>query len=98
MRLPRDAVTVSSGFGMRADPFDQPPPSDAIGKRAPMGAPGQPAGGVSAKGSALNTATPRGIAMGLMPHPGFKPPSRAFNAPYTPESTDPPAPPATPQY
>src|SRR5258708_32627032 len=27
MRLPLDAVTVSSGFGMRADPFDQPPPS-----------------------------------------------------------------------
>ena len=24
MRLPLDAVTISSGFGMRADPFDQP--------------------------------------------------------------------------
>ena len=34
-----DAVTVSSGFGMRADPFDQPPPSDAIGKRRRWEAP-----------------------------------------------------------
>ena len=98
MRLPLDAVTVSSGFGMRADPFDQPPPSDAIGKRAPMGGPGQPAGGVSAKGSALNTATPRGIAMGLMPQPGFKPPSRGFDALYMHEGIDLAAPTGTPIY
>ena len=98
MRLPLDAVTVSSGFGMRADPFDQPPPSHAIGKRAPMGGPGQPAGDVSAKGSALNTATPRGIALGLMPQPGFKPPSRGFHALYMHEGIDLAAPAGTPIY
>jgi murein DD-endopeptidase MepM/ murein hydrolase activator NlpD len=98
MRLPLDAVTVSSGFGMRADPFDQPPPSSAIGRRVPMGGPGQPAGGVSGKGSALNTATPRGIALGLMPQPGFKPPSRGAHALFMHEGVDLAAPAGTPIY
>src|SRR5271163_5087156 len=39
MRLPLDAITISSGFGMRADPFDQPPLPGALGKRVPMGGP-----------------------------------------------------------
>ena len=98
MRLPLDAVTVSSGFGMRADPFDQPPPSDAIGKRAPMGGPGQPTGGVSAKGSALNAATPRGIALGLAPSPGLKAPRRGFPAVFMHEGIDLAAPTGTPIY
>jgi murein DD-endopeptidase MepM/ murein hydrolase activator NlpD len=98
MRLPLDTVTVSSGFGMRADPFDQPPPSSAIGRRAPMGGPGQPAGGVSGKGSAINTATPRGIALGLMPQPGFKPPSRGTHALFMHEGIDLAAPAGTPIY
>jgi murein DD-endopeptidase MepM/ murein hydrolase activator NlpD len=98
MRLPLDVVTVSSAFGMRADPFDQPPPSSATGRRAPMGGPGQPAGGVSGKGSAINTATPRGIALGLMPQPGFKPPSRGTHALFMHEGIDLAAPAGTPIY
>ena len=43
MRLPLDAVTVSSGFGMRADPFDQPPPSDVDRQARADGRP-RPAG------------------------------------------------------
>lgn len=58
MRLPLDTVSISSGYGLRADPFDQPPPLAATGKSAPMGGPkrgtlppGLPAGGVSGNGS-----------------------------------------------
>ena len=39
LRMPLDAISVSSGFGLRADPFDQPPPLAATGKSAPMGGP-----------------------------------------------------------
>jgi murein DD-endopeptidase MepM/ murein hydrolase activator NlpD len=98
MRLPLDAVIVSSGFGMRADPFDQPPPSKSIGKRAPMGGPDQPAGGVSGRGSALNAATPRGIALGLAPSPGLKAPPRGFPAVFMHEGIDLAAPSGTPIY
>jgi murein DD-endopeptidase MepM/ murein hydrolase activator NlpD len=96
MRLPLDAVTVSSGFGMRADPFDQLPPSKSIGKRAPMGGPDQPASGVSGRGSALNAATPRGIALGLAPSPGLKAPPRGFPAVFMHEGIDLAAPTGTP--
>jgi len=68
MRMPLDSVVVSSGFGMRADPFDQPPPN-AREKRPPMGGPERPAGGVSGKGLPINAATARGIALGLLPRP-----------------------------
>jgi murein DD-endopeptidase MepM/ murein hydrolase activator NlpD len=98
IRLPLDAVIVSSGFGMRADPFDQPPPSKSIGKRAPMGGPDQPAGGVSGKGSALNVATPRGIALGLVPSPALKAPPRGFPAVFMHEGIDLAAPSGTPIY
>jgi murein DD-endopeptidase MepM/ murein hydrolase activator NlpD len=60
MRLPLDVISMSSGFGLRADPFDQPRPLAATGKSAPMGGPkrstglppGLPTGGVSGSGSA----------------------------------------------
>jgi murein DD-endopeptidase MepM/ murein hydrolase activator NlpD len=50
MRLPLETIAISSGFGLRADPFDQPPPASGsaptvsdpasvLGKPAPMGGP-----------------------------------------------------------
>jgi|FEC22Drversion2_1045045.scaffolds.fasta_scaffold00866_16 murein DD-endopeptidase MepM/ murein hydrolase activator NlpD len=58
MRLPLDAVSVSSGFGVRADPFEQP--------RNGLGAPSR----LGTVGATINTATARGIALGLAPAPG----------------------------
>jgi murein DD-endopeptidase MepM/ murein hydrolase activator NlpD len=77
MRMPLDVISVSSGFGLRADPFDQPRPLAATGKPAPMGGPhknkalppGLPTGGPSGSGSngGVNLATPLGAAFGLSP-------------------------------
>ncbi|MSP75378.1 MAG: M23 family metallopeptidase [Rhodospirillaceae bacterium] len=39
MRLPVEIVSISSGFGLRADPFDQPPPPPTAGKSGAMGGP-----------------------------------------------------------
>jgi murein DD-endopeptidase MepM/ murein hydrolase activator NlpD len=39
LRLPLDIVSISSGFGLRADPFDQPPPPPTAGKSSAMGGP-----------------------------------------------------------
>ena len=79
MRLPLEVISMSSGFGLRADPFDQPPPLAAIGKPAPMGGPtrkplppGLPTGGVSGNGSTINAATPLGASFGLEPYAGMK--------------------------
>lgn len=58
MRLPLDTVSISSAFGVRADPFEQP--------RHGLGAPSR----VGAVGATINTATARGIALGLAPGPG----------------------------
>jgi murein DD-endopeptidase MepM/ murein hydrolase activator NlpD len=58
MRLPLDSVSVSSGFGVRADPFEQP--------RNGLGAPSR----LGTVGATINTATARGIALGLAPAPG----------------------------
>jgi len=70
-RLPLDTVSVSSGFGLRADPFDKPPPpyggkpQGAGGPQlAPALPPGLPTGGA--------TEMPRaGVAMGVAPSPGL---------------------------
>jgi murein DD-endopeptidase MepM/ murein hydrolase activator NlpD len=58
MRLPLETVSVSSGFGVRADPFEQP--------RHGLGAPSR----LGTIGATINTATARGIALGLAPAPG----------------------------
>jgi murein DD-endopeptidase MepM/ murein hydrolase activator NlpD len=89
MRLPLETVSVSSGFGLRADPFDQPPPVAVSGKPAPMGGPkrsaslppGLPTGGVSGNGSATaNMATPLGAAFGLVPYGNWQAAPRAAAA------------------
>jgi murein DD-endopeptidase MepM/ murein hydrolase activator NlpD len=77
MRMPLDTISVSSGFGLRADPFDQPRPLAATGKPAPMGGPhknkalppGLPTGGPSGNGGSggVNLATPLGASFGLSP-------------------------------
>lgn len=64
-RMPLDTVSISSGFGLRADPFDQPPPSYG-GK--PQGAggpklakplpPGLPTGGATDRPRAGASAAP----------------------------------------
>lgn len=67
MRLPLDSVVVSSGFGVRPDPFDQQPARSAKAaatvslKRA---APGKPPGTTDADG-ALPVNTPLGVLLGL---------------------------------
>jgi len=79
LRMPLDIISVSSGFGLRADPFDQPPPLAATGKSAPMGGPmrskplppGLPTGGTSGNGGSINMATPLGASFGLAPYAGF---------------------------
>ena len=58
MRLPLETVSVTSGFGVRADPFEQP--------QHGLGAPSK----LGAIGATINTATARGIALGLAPAPG----------------------------
>jgi murein DD-endopeptidase MepM/ murein hydrolase activator NlpD len=88
MRLPLEIISVSSGFGLRADPFDQPPPVAVSGKPAPMGGPkrsvsllppGLPTGGVSGNGSSLtaNMATPLGATFGLVPYGNWQAAPRA---------------------
>jgi murein DD-endopeptidase MepM/ murein hydrolase activator NlpD len=87
MRLPLEIISVSSGFGLRADPFDQPPPVAVSGKPAPMGGPkrsaslppGLPTGGVSGNSAALtaNMATPLGAAFGLVPYGNWQAAPRA---------------------
>jgi murein DD-endopeptidase MepM/ murein hydrolase activator NlpD len=87
MRLPLETVSVSSGFGLRADPFDQPPPVAVSGKPAPMGGPkrsaslppGLPTGGVSGNSSATaNMATPLGATLGLVPYGNWQAAPRAM--------------------
>jgi len=58
MRLPLETVSVSSGFGVRADPFEQP--SNGLGAPSRLGT----------VGATINKATARGIALGLAPGPG----------------------------
>ena len=73
IRLPLDAIAVSSGFGMRADPFDQPfrspfaPAGRAIGGKAPAGRGGPPPQPSPLVNPALkvNVPTSAGLAAGL---------------------------------
>ena len=87
MRMPLETISVSSGFGLRADPFDQPPPVAVSGKPAPMGGPkrsasslppGLPTGGVSGNSpTTANMATPLGASLGLVPYRNWQAAPRA---------------------
>ena len=98
MRMPLEIISVSSGFGLRADPFDQPPPVAVSGKPAPMGGPkrsaslppGLPTGGVSGNSPALtaNMATPLGTAFGLVPYGNWQAAPRAVHAMFMHEGVD----------
>ena len=109
LRMPLDVVSVSSGFGLRADPFDQPPPLAATGKSAPMGGPlrtkplppGLPTGSTSGNGGPVNMATPLGASLGLAPYAGFgsaAPKAKASQALFMHEGIDLVAPAGTPVY
>ncbi len=87
MRMPLEAISVSSGFGLRADPFDQPRPLSATGRPEPMGGPtantngggrvkvlppGLPTGGPSGNGSGVTVVSPLGTSPGFNPYGGFR--------------------------
>ncbi|MBR2814548.1 MAG: M23 family metallopeptidase [Reyranella sp.] len=80
VRLPLDTISISSGFGLRADPFDQPPvlfagKPQAVGgplRDRPALPPGLPTGGALGS-SRVNVATPLGASLGLSAHAGAKP-------------------------
>ena len=65
IRLPIESAVVSSAFGMRADPFDQPSAAQAraVGPLHTIRPPAMSAGGAGR----VNVATPLGISMGLSP-------------------------------
>lgn len=91
-RLPLDTVSISSGFGLRADPFDQPPPpyggkpQGAGGPQRPPGLPpGLPTGGATdmprAGVGAGFAASPGASAYGSSSYGGFRvPPAYALSA------------------
>jgi murein DD-endopeptidase MepM/ murein hydrolase activator NlpD len=91
-RLPLDTVSISSGFGLRADPFDKPPPpyggkpQGAGGPNRPPGLPpGLPTGGAtdmprSGVGAGF-AASPGASGYGSSSYGGFRaPPAYALSA------------------
>jgi len=64
IRLPLQTITVSSGFGMRADPFDQPIRGAPLRAARPAGGP-PPKIAPSPLTNPANVPTPMGLKMGL---------------------------------
>lgn len=102
LRLPLDSIAVSSGFGLRADPFDQPRPLSATGKAEPMGGfnrkalpPGLPSGGTSGNGGSFGMGPPMGSS--FVPYGNWKAaPSRVSRPLFMHEGVDLVAPAGTP--
>lgn len=97
IRLPVDTIVVSSGFGLRVDPMDQPLRGTVLGMgpgRTPALPPGLTSAGPALK--EVNAATPLGLAMGLSPNAlsGFQLKSRGGMVMH--EGVDLVAPPGTP--
>jgi len=78
LKLPLDTITVSSGFGMRADPFDQPLRGKLItpdpawrgtvtpaARLKPLGGPPPPPPSPLTNPAAVNVPTALGLQMGL---------------------------------
>ncbi len=99
MRMPLDSISVSSGFGLRADPFDQPPPAFAAGKA--MGGPrrnvplppGLPTGSVNGNGSGSASLV---APLGFSSYGSWPAPPRAARALFMHEGVDLVAPYGTP--
>ncbi len=91
INLPLDVVSISSGFGLRADPFDRPPPPPTAGKSGAMGGPlrGPPLLPPGLKAGTITGETPFWATAGLS--------SNAGNA-RPPTSTTYGRPPGTPSY
>lgn len=103
MRMPLDFISVSSAFGLRADPMDQPGAAVATGKAEPTAKPHNnkppPAGSGSGNGGRVNVATPLGASLGLAPHAGFRAPgARGPSALVMHQGVDLVAPVGTPVY
>ncbi len=82
VRLPLDTVSISSGFGLRADPFDQPPPMYAgkpqgAGGRCATGQRCRPACRPVVRSICRGSMSPRRSAhrSGLSAYGGAKPPA-----------------------
>ncbi len=102
LRLPLDAVSISSGFGLRPDPFGKPAPLAATGRREPMGGPHRngalPPGLPGGSGAPVNTATPLGASRGLSPYGSWQAAPRPSRALFMHEGIDLVAPNGTPIY
>ena len=105
MRLPLDVVSISSGFGLRADPFDQPAPFAAIGKPAPVGGPNRnalPPGlqmlGRSGNDAIFKPTLALGEPFGFAPFAGLHPSPARQRALFMHDGIDLVAPAGTPIY
>ncbi|MDP1752691.1 MAG: M23 family metallopeptidase [Reyranella sp.] len=72
INLPLEVVSISSGFGLRADPFDQPPPPPTAGKSGAMGGPlrAQPTLPPGLKPGTITGETPFWATAGLSSNAG----------------------------
>ena len=87
MRLPLDVVSISSGFGLRADPFGHPASLATIGKPTPMGGPnrnalppGLPMAGGSSNDALFKLAPRFGKSFGPTRFTGLHPPPPSQSA------------------
>src|SRR5262249_33681172 len=87
MRLPLDVVSISSGFGLRADPLGQPARLATVGKPTPMGGPNYnplPPGSPMVNGNKnpvlLKPAPRLGQSLRFVPLAGLYPPPARHGA------------------
>lgn len=107
MLLPLKSISISSGFGLRADPFGKAQPVMVSGQPAPTSGtrrsvpqPARSTGNVAGNRSppAVNLATPLGVAHGLVADSGGQATFRAAPAMFMHEGVDFEAPHGTPVF